>query len=256
MPEFFVSPAFWAAGLAAVILCGLSKGGFTGVAMLATPILSMATPPLQAAAILLPVLIVQDLFGLWSFRRDFDLQGLIVLGVGSLIGVGIAIYFATTLPIAGLTLLLGVIALGYGAQWWIKRWRGVIDLAPRRAPNIVGIFWGVVCGVTSFIAHVGGPPAQVYLMPIKLSPVAFAGTLTWLFFTLNLVKLAPYAALGLFSRDTLVASAALAPVAAIAVVIGIKIIRAMSAERFYPIIYALLVLAGLKLSWDGLAGLR
>ncbi|WP_342361145.1 sulfite exporter TauE/SafE family protein [Terrarubrum flagellatum] len=255
MPDFFSHPSFWVAGLLAVILCGLSKGGFTGIAMLATPILSLALPPLQAAAILLPVLMVQDVFGILSFRREFDREGLIVLGVGSVIGITVATVFAKVLPIAALTLLLGVIALVFGAQWWIRRWRGVVEGPPKRAPKPAGVFWGAMCGVTSFIAHVGAPPAQVYLMPLKLTPAVFAGTMTWLFWGINIIKLGPYIALGMLTKETLIASAALVPVAAASIVIGIRIVRIMPAARFYPIIYSLLLIAGAKLCWDGIAGL-
>lgn len=255
MPEFFAHPSFWAAGLIAVIMCGLSKGGFTGLAMLSTPVLSMALPPLQAAAIMLPVLMVQDLFGIWSFRREFDKEGLTVLLGGAVIGIAVAALFAKVLPIAALTLLLGATAFIFGALWWIRRWRGLVEEAPKRASKPVGVFWGMLCGLTSFIAHVGSPPAQIYLMPIKLAPAVFAGTMTWLFFAINIIKLGPYIGLGLMTKETLIASAALVPVASAAIIIGIRLVRIMPAARFYPIIHALLLLAGLKLCWDGITGL-
>jgi uncharacterized membrane protein YfcA len=255
MPDLFSLPSFWAAGLVAVVLCGLSKGGFTGLAMLSTPILSLALPPLQAAAILLPVLMVQDVFGIWSFRREFDKEGLAVLLGGAVVGIGVAAYFASALPIAALTLLLGAVALVFGAQWWLRRWRGAVEEPPARASKPAGLFWGTICGVTSFIAHVGAPPAQVYLMPLKLTPPVFAGTMTWLFFAINVIKLGPYVALGMLTRETLIASAALAPVAAASIVVGIRLVRIMPASRFYPIIYALLLLAGLKLTYDGVSAL-
>ena len=255
MPEMFSHASFWAAGLIAVILCGLSKGGFTGLAMLSTPILSLALPPLQAAAILLPVLMVQDLFGIWSFRREFDKEGLIVLLGGALIGIAVGIIFAKVLPIAGLTFLLGAVALVFGAQWWIKRLRRRVKSPPTRATKPVGFFWGSVCGLTSFIAHVGAPPAQVYLMPLRLKPAVLAGTMTWLFTAINIIKLGPYIALGMLTPETLMASAALTPVAAAAILVGIRVVRVMPAERFYPIIYALLILAGLTLTIDGVSGM-
>lgn len=255
MPDFFANASFWIAGLIAVILCGLSKGGFTGLAMLSTPILSLALPPLQAAGVLLPVLMAQDLFGVWSFRREFDREGLAVLLGGSIIGIAVAALFARVLPIAALTLLLGATAFLFGAQWWIKRLRGVVEASSTRASRPAGVFWGTLCGVTSFIAHVGSPPAQIYLMPIKLPPAVFAGTMTWLFFAINIIKLGPYIGLGLLTRETLIASAALVPVASAAIVIGIRLVRVISAARFYPIVHALLLVAGLKLCWDGVLGL-
>ena len=53
-------PLFWLLAVPAVIALGLAKGGFAGVGMLATPLLALIVPPLQAAAILLPILLLQD----------------------------------------------------------------------------------------------------------------------------------------------------------------------------------------------------
>ena len=63
------SALFFALAIPAVILLGLSKGGFVGMGALSLPILALAVSPVRAAAILLPVLIVQDVVGVWAFRR-------------------------------------------------------------------------------------------------------------------------------------------------------------------------------------------
>ncbi|MEV9275026.1 hypothetical protein AB0168_27325, partial [Klebsiella pneumoniae] len=63
------SAFFYALAIPAVLLLGLSKGGFVGLGALSLPLLSMATSPVRAAAILLPILIVQDVVGVWAFRR-------------------------------------------------------------------------------------------------------------------------------------------------------------------------------------------
>ncbi|MFG1348020.1 hypothetical protein V5F59_24335 [Xanthobacter autotrophicus DSM 431] len=64
-----VDPAFYAAAVPATILMGLSKGGFTGPSVLAQPLLSQVMSPVQAAAIMLPVLIVQDVVSLYAYWR-------------------------------------------------------------------------------------------------------------------------------------------------------------------------------------------
>ena len=51
-------PLFYLRAIPAVTFLGLSKGGFAGLGMLATPLLALIVPPLEAAAILLPILIV------------------------------------------------------------------------------------------------------------------------------------------------------------------------------------------------------
>lgn len=253
--EFFTNPAFWAAAIVAVCLFGLSKGGFSGLAVLSVPIFAMAVPTLTAAAIMLPLLVAQDMVGLWAFRKHIDREALAVLFGGAVIGTGIGALTATWLPVDAITLMLGLIALVFGANWWMERLRGRAERPPYRASRPAGIFWGTITGITSFIAHAGAPPAQVYMMPLRLTPMAFAGTMTWIFAGLNLVKLVPYTALGLFTRETLIASAALFPVAILSMLAGIALVKRMPAARFYPIIYGLLIVMGIRLVWTGVASL-
>ena len=68
----FHDPLTLAVIVVAVVLVGLAKGGFAGFGALATPLLATVLPPAQAAALLLPILIAQDVIGVWNFRRDWD----------------------------------------------------------------------------------------------------------------------------------------------------------------------------------------
>lgn len=255
MPTLLQDPAFWIYGSIAVAAFGLSKGGFVGLAVLGLPVFALALPPLTAAAIMLPVLMAQDVVTIWAFRKSIDWRSFWVLLAGCLIGTAIGAATVTTISEAGLKLLVGAIALAFGANWWLQRLIGRAERPPYRAPDAVGVFWGGWCGLTSFIAHAGAPPAQVYLMPIRLAPAVFAGTLGWLFFVVNIVKLWPYLQLGLITRETLVGSAALLPIAIAGNAFGIWLVRRISVARFYPLIYAMLLLVGLKLTHDGVIGL-
>src|SRR3546814_11047628 len=76
---------YYACAVAAVILSGLAKGGFAGVGALAMPIMALGVDPVKGAAILLPILILQDAVSVWSFRHSWDrhiakvmLQGLAI----------------------------------------------------------------------------------------------------------------------------------------------------------------------------------
>jgi uncharacterized membrane protein YfcA len=255
VPDLLTSPAFWIYGTIAVAAFGLSKGGFVGLAVLGLPVFALALPPLTAAAIMLPVLMAQDIVTIWAFRKNIDRRSFVVLLIGCLIGTAIGAATVTSISDAGLKLMVGIIALAFALNWWVLRLRGVAEAPPYRAPDAAGVFWGIWCGVTSFIAHAGAPPAQVYLMPQRLAPAVFAGTLGWLFFVVNIVKLWPYLQLGLITRDTLFGSAALLPFAIAGNMFGIWLVRRITVARFYPLIYGMLLLVGLKLTWDGITGL-
>ena len=103
------------------------------------------------------------------------------------------------------------------------------------------------------IAHAGGPPFQVYVLPQRLARDVFVGTGAVLFAAINWVKVPPYVALGQFTRENLLTSAALFPLAILSTWLGVLLVRRVSGERFYTAIYILLILVGLKLIWQARA---
>ena len=147
-------------------------------------------------------------------------------------------------------LAVGLISIGF-VVFMLLRDRLSGDAA---APADVapGVFWGALAGFTSFISHAGAPPMMVYVMPQKLTPRVFAGTSAMFFAAVNILKVPPYFLLGQFSRDNLMASATLVPLAIVATFAGVWLVRRVSADRFYTIVLVLTFLIGVKLSYDGL----
>ena len=246
--------AFFAAMVPAVILMGLSKGGFAGLGLLSLPLMALVVSPVTAAAIMLPLLIAQDVVTVWSYRRDFDRRNLATLAPGALLGVLAGYLLAAKVSDAAVGLAVGLISLGFALRRLLGDGKRVA--AVTEASWGAGGFWGLLCGFTSMVAHAGGPPFQIYVMPQKLPPAVFVGTGAIFFAAMNLVKLVPYIALGQLSAKNLAASAALLPVAVAATFAGVWLVRRVPAERFYGIIYWLLLLVGLKLVLDGMRGLH
>ena len=242
-------PYFWLLGIPAVILLGLGKGGFIGFGTLATPLLALAVPPVQAAAIILPLLIVQDAVGVWAFRKTWDRHILAVMLPGALIGVLIGYVFAASLPEVWVLLALALISIGFGLQrLWVQRGGRV---APSRVlPDWVGMLCGTASGVSSQIAHAGGPPYQLWVMPQRLDRDILVGTTAIFFAVMNWIKLPAFAALGEFTTTNLVASAAMLPVAMLSTFAGVWLVRRVRGESFYVIVYVLIALVGFKLLWD------
>jgi uncharacterized membrane protein YfcA len=236
-----------------VILLGLSKGGFSGLSSLAMPLVALAISPVKAAAIVLPILIVQDWVSVWAFRRDWDLRNLAILAPAGAVGVAAGWLMAARVDEQAVRLAVGLISVGF-VVFMLLRDR-LASGAATRATVAPGLFWGAVAGFTSFISHAGAPPTMVYMLPQKLTPRLFAGTSAILFAIINLLKVGPYFALGQFSRDNLAASASLLPVAIASTFAGVWLVRRVSAERFYAAVLALTFIVGVKLIWDGGWGL-
>jgi uncharacterized membrane protein YfcA len=82
-------PLFYAVAIPAVILLGLAKGGFSGLGIASTPLLALYLPPLEAAALILPLLIIQDMISIYVYRRDWDAWNLKVMLPGAVAGMAL-----------------------------------------------------------------------------------------------------------------------------------------------------------------------
>jgi uncharacterized membrane protein YfcA len=240
---------FFALAVPAVTLLGLSKGGFVGLGALSLPLLALAISPVRAAAILLPILIVQDVVGVWAFRKSWDGHVLAWMLPGSMIGIALAYVFAARVSEAAVLGVVGAISILFGAyRLWTDR-RGAIS-APAKSPGWVGTIAGVASGFTSQIAHAGQPPFQIWVLPKRLPRDVLVGTTAIFFAATNWLKVPAYWALGQFSRENMLAAATLLPVAIASTFAGVWLVRRVSPARFYTAIYALMILVGVKLVWD------
>lgn len=233
----------------AVVISGLAKGGFAGVGALAMPIMALGVDPVRGAAILLPILILQDAVSVWAFRRSWDGAILKVILPGAAVGVALGWLFAARVSSVAVLGALGVISVVFGLQrLWVERGGAVV--LPSNAPGWVGFLFGVASGFTSQLAHAGSPPFQMYVLPKKLPRDTLVGTTAIAFAVMNWMKAPAYAALGEFTPANLLATAALVPVAIVATFAGVWLVRRVDPARFYTLIYLLMILLGLKLIAD------
>ena len=252
MPALLADPWFYATAVPAVILVGLSKGGLGGaMALIGVPLMALVVSPVRAAAIMLPILIVMDMVSLWTWRGERDPVTLKLMLPGAMAGIGVGWLTAAVVTAGAVKLIVGLVALAFFARWLTQRLRAGDASLPHN-PVKAG-FWGVVSGFTSFVAHAGGPPFQVYALALKQPPALYVGTSVVFFAIVNAVKLVPYFALGQFDAANLTASAVLMPIAPLATLAGAWLVRRMKPEVFYPFMYAMILIVGCKLVWDGLA---
>ena len=244
---------FYAVAAPAVILLGLSKSGLSGLGALAVPLLAQSIPPIEAAAITLPIMIVQDWVGVYAFRREVDARNLAILLPAALIGVVLAFLLAAKVSEDVVRLAIGLISVGF-VGIMVARDR-LLAAKPARAKIAPGLFWGALAGFASFVSHAGGPPFLVYVMPQRLRATAFAGTSVLFFALVNLMKVPPYLLLGQFSRAHLMTSLTLLPLAILSTLAGVWIVRRVPAEKFYNFVLVITFGLGVKLIYDAARGL-
>jgi uncharacterized membrane protein YfcA len=244
-------PLFYLLAIPAITILGLGKGGFSGIGMMSAPLMALVIPPLQAAAILQPILIVQDAISAWVYRRDYSVWHLKVLLSGGVIGVGAAWFLATYLTDSHVRVMVGTI----GVAFVLYSWFGRVPAEPRKPRAAAGVFWGAMTGITSTLAQAGAPPYQVFMLPQKLAKMTFVSTTVVFYAALNWFKLAAYSALGQFTIETVATSALLLPLAIATNFLGIWLVRRVPHETFYRIAYILMFLISLELMRSGVMGL-
>ena len=243
-------PFFYVVSVPAVLLLGMSKSGFgAGFGSLAVPMMALAISVPEAAAILMPVLLVMDLLGMAAFRKDFDKKLLKFLLPFGVLGIVIGALLFKVLNAQTVAAIVGGFTLLFLAQRLLFPPRA--DSAP--PPRWLGALLTITSGFTSFVAHAGGPPITAYVIPLRLSPVKFTATMAFFFFVVNLSKWIPYGLLGLLDLRNMATSLVLLPLAPVGVWAGVRMARRISPALFYRFLYAGMFLTGVKLLWDGLS---
>jgi uncharacterized membrane protein YfcA len=235
----------------AALLIGMSKGGLPLVGMMSVPLLSLVMSPVKAVILLLPLYIISDVVGVWLYRRNYSAINLKILVPASMLGILIGWLTASMISDLTIKLIIGLVGVSFCLQTWLKRGQ-VEDAMTASVPK--GAFWGAASGFTSFIAHAGGPPFQVFVLPQKLPKAEFAGTATILFAIINLAKIGPYQNLSPYKWDDMVNALVLVPFALLGTVLGAYLTKRIADAWFFKLLQAGLFLVSLKLIWDAFRG--
>jgi uncharacterized protein len=244
--------AFWAVAILAVFVVGLSKSGLVGsLGMIGVPLLSLVMPAREAAGVMLPVLLSMDVIAIWLYRKEANWRVLAIMLPGAAIGTLIGWLAWSYVTDAQVLLAIGAISILFTLDALLPLRKRLPDTSPSRG---WGMFWGAAAGVTSFISHTGGPPFQIYTLPMRMTPAIYAGTTAFFFAIVNTVKLVPYFFLGVLSAGNLQLSATLIPLGLVGVALGVFLVRRISMKAFYTLAYILMLLLGIKVLWDGISG--
>jgi uncharacterized membrane protein YfcA len=219
-------------------------------------------PPSKAAAMLLPLLVGCDVVSVCFYRKVFSLKGIRDLFPGAVAGIGLGTLFLwhwsgeKETAERGLKTLIGCISLFF-VVYQVSRSRIFKTLERYHPKPWHGPLFGSVAGFASTLAHAGGPPVTMFLLPQNMDRRIFVGTTVWLFTLINATKLLPYYWLGLFSSENISMSLYLMPLVPVGVVAGVWMNRRIDQEIFMKIVYTILFLTGLQLltGWNPVTGL-
>lgn len=244
------STLFFILAAISVVILGISKSGFgAGLGVLAPPLMASQSSLAEALAILLPLLIAIDLFGLRRFWSNADRRILKLILWPAAIGMLMGYLFFSLITPQALSLSIGIFTLLFLIQGLVM---SRIDLKEAKPYPWLGRLMGGLSGFTSFVAHIGGPPITIYMLREKVSPMVYTSTLGIFFTIMNLGKLVPYAHLNLLNLNQLATSILLLPLVPIGVYIGFYLAKRISAKWYFIIVQFCLLVASIKLIADGL----
>ena len=230
------------------LIMGMSRGGVGGGAGLAGVLLAaQVLPPIQAAAFLLPILVITDPISIWLYKKNINWASLKVLLPGVTLGLIIAYFTVSIISDNFIKLVVGILSIAL----FIDGIKNKLSSNPsKKLPPVIGLVLGCLAGFSSFLIHSGLPPVAAYLLPQKLSRQAFMGTVAIFFGITNIVKIFPYLYLGLFEKQLFILTLYMIPVAFFGVWVGRKINNILSDKIFFIIVYLTILILGLRLIFD------
>lgn len=237
----------------AVVLLGLSKGGFAGMGALATPLMAFVVGPLRAISLMLPVMVVLDIIAIFMYHATVERGVLKILLLGAVPGIFLAYQALSCISVMDVQILLGGLSLAFAVQQLLKFFnitRPKAGEAPWRRPPglyVSGILCGLASGFSSTVAHAGSPPFQFYVQPMKWERDLYIGTSVFFFAIVNLLKVPVFWELGQISTNILAQSLVFLPVAVLSSWVGRRLVRRVNLHVFNVMISALLAMVGVLL---------
>ena len=227
-------------------IIGVAKGGLGGMlGALATPMMALVMPPEKVLGIVLPILMIGDIFAVGLHWGHWNRKLILLLLPGSVIGVTIGTIFITNAPTSVLRIGLGVIVLVFAIYKIFEK--RILSLLSYRPRNWHGLLMGTITGFSSALAHTGGPPVSIYLLMQDVTPRVFIATSALFFMILNWIKVPYYLYAGLFDFQRLLGIIWLMPLVPLGAWFGRWAVTQVSKQTFERVIVGLLAVSAVLL---------
>lgn len=225
-------------------MIGFAKGGFSGSGALLTPILALVLPVASAVGVLLPMLMVGDVFAVSMYWKEWDLDLVKRMLPAGIVGALGGTFLLSSISTDGLRIILGIFVLVSVAYKFLSDRIQAIRYEPRpwHAPAA-----GFLSGVASGMFNSGGPPFSSYLLLQKLQARPFIATTAIYFALLNLIKVPGFLYTGVLNLPLLFSLWWVFPFIPIGLWVARKTLTRLSPQAFEWIIVVLLIFSGLWL---------
>jgi uncharacterized membrane protein YfcA len=241
-------PWQWALLIAGAFMVGLTKTGIAGLGILVVAVFTLAIPARQATGVILPMLILGDVFGVLLYRRHTEWRHLWKLFPWT--GAGVVVGWLALGRIDGqqTSRLVGaILLLLLAVHFWRKSRQASDEDTVAHAPLWVAAGTGLLAGFTTLVANAAGSVMTLYLLAMRLPKMGFLGTNAVFFLLLNWFKVPFMVNLDLINSESLWLNLKLAPAVIAGGLLGRVAAARMNQQLFEAIALALTALAAVKL---------
>jgi uncharacterized membrane protein YfcA len=238
----------WAVLVISAVFVGLAKAGIPGLSILFVSLVYNVMPARQATGVILPMLIVGDVFAVLLYRRHTEWRHLWRLFPWTAAGVVLGwvmlgrINDLQTQRLVGAILVFLLIV-----HFWRRSRQSGEQEEVTNAARWVAAGTGLLAGFTTLVANAAGSVMNLYLLAMRMPKLGFLGTNAVFFLLLNWFKVPFMVNLGLINRHSLGLNLKLAPAVIVGCLLGRYAAAQMNQRVFESIALVLTVLGALKL---------
>jgi len=243
---FSLSMEQWIWVVLAAVLVGFSKTGIGGAMMMVIPIVASVFGGKESTGIILPMLIVGDVFAVKYYNRHADWGNIKKLLPWTLVGLVIGVVVGSYINDQQFKVLIAISVLVCLVILLYSEKKG----EELKVPSTVWFYAlvGIASGFTSMIGNAAGPIISIYLLARGLKKNSFMGTAAWFFMILNLTKM-PFQIFVWhnISFETMSLTLVMIPAILLGAIVGIGVIKKINEKPFRYLIIIMTAIAAFRL---------
>ena len=240
----------WALLFLGALSVGISKTGVPGLSMLFIAVFADILGARASTGVILPLLIVGDIFAVGSYRKHLVQSHLWRLFPWTILGVLLGWLALERINNLWTARLIGGILIGMlGLHLWWKRASALSknQEALAHAPIWLAAFIGILAGFCTMVANAAGAVMGIYLLAMSLPKLEFMGTGAVFFLLINWFKVPFMAHLGMINLTSVQLNLWLTPAVVLGALAGRWLAGKISQRWFEIITLTLTALAAGKL---------
>lgn len=240
-----ITTTAWILAFTATCVIGISKAGIKGIAIINVTLMALAFGAKESTGLLVPLLVVGDLFAVIYYHRHTQWRFIIRLLPWIVIGVVIGVFIGKDMPprifkIGMAGIIIGSVLMMY---WWDKK-------KSKTVPThwTFGGVIGILAGITTMIGNLAGVFSNIFFLAMRLPKNQFIGTAAWLFFIVNLFKLPLHIFVWeTITLETLIIDLKLLPGILLGLFVGIRLVKIIKEESYRKMILILTAIGAIMI---------